>query len=129
MNIQSLMVDTFFQKVVTQYKEELRKLHNRPGYPEIKIVYIAGKVTGLDYTGVRAKFARREVQLIDAGYVVINPCDLISEHEDWQTAMKISLALLSFADLISLLPDWHESQGATLEKQLADKFNIKTLAL
>lgn len=127
MNIQRIMTETLFRKVVLFYKEELKKLHNRPGVPEVKIVYIAGKVTGLEYVYVHSKFALREAQLIKQGYVVINPCDLIDENEDWQTAMKICVSLLSFADYISLLDDWQESEGATLEKNLADKFKIPVL--
>ena len=127
MNIQRIMTETLFRKVVLFYKEELKKLHNRPGVAEVKIVYIAGKVTGLEYTHVRNKFALRESQLAKQGYVVINPCDLIDEHEDWQTAMKICVSLLSFADFISLLDDWQDSEGATLERHLADKFKIPLL--
>lgn len=127
MNIQRIMADTLFQQIGTFFKKELKTLGNRPGLPVIKIVYISGKVTGLDYQTVRKKFALREQQLILDGYVVINPTDLISEHEDWHVAMKISLALLSFADCINMLPDWEDSEGARLELQVARKLRISEL--
>lgn len=94
-----------------------------------KIVYIAGKVTGLDPAHVQAKFNQRKEELIAAGYIVINPCVYISADTDWKLAMAICFILLPNANYISLLHDWQDSKGAVMEKEFADKMGIEILTL
>lgn len=94
---------------------------------KVKVVYIAGKVTGLEPTAVAAKFNKRKKELIDAGYIVINPCDYISSDTDWGLAMAICFVLLPHANYISLLHDWQDSKGAIMEKEFADKMGIELL--
>lgn len=105
---------------------DLRKLSIESDKP---IVYIAGKVTGLATADVIAKFNKRKAELIAAGYIVINPCDYIQSTEDWFMAMAICLVLLPIAKYINLLHDWQDSEGATMEKEIADKLGIELLTL
>ena len=93
-----------------------------------KMVYIAGKVTGLEYNTVWFKFKNRQIQLEALGYAVLNPCEWVQENADWQAAMKECVVLLAgAADAIDLLPDWEASEGATLEMQLCERFGIPRL--
>lgn len=94
-----------------------------------KVVYIAGKVTGLPYHDVRKKFMAAADQLNELGYLVLNPILLVDRDTPWQEAMKICIFFLSQANHIYLLHDWQDSKGATLEKQLADTLGIPQLIL
>lgn len=88
------------------------------------VIYIAGKVSGLHYTDVEAKFAQRAEALRALGYGVVNPCEIVDESCTWEEAMKICMAHLPFCDYIDLLPDWQESKGATFERECALKMGI-----
>lgn len=88
------------------------------------IVYIAGKVTGLPYDEVYAKFRAAQLKLEAQGYNVYNPCEHIDKHEHWEQAMRKAIILLCKSDFIYLLPDWHLSDGAKVEWELALKLNI-----
>lgn len=94
-----------------------------------KTVYIAGKVSGLPYSEVYIKFRTASLKLEAAGYSVINPVELVAEDADWIQAMRICISFLPHADYIYLLPDWQDSNGAKVEKQLADVLKIDVLSL
>lgn len=94
----------------------------------LPIVYIAGKVTGLPYDEVKRKFKMKQLELEAQDFFVLNPVDIVGDGEcDWQEAMRISVMLLANADFICLLPDWHLSEGATLEHSLAIRLGINTI--
>lgn len=92
-----------------------------------KKVYIAGKVTGLDYKDVYLKFQTAQLKLEACGFEVYNPLHHVDEDCDWNLAMKICLKALIDCDYIHLLHDWNESAGATIEKELADKLQIEKI--
>lgn len=118
-----------FHKIATDHREMLSLFSKSKPNLKIKVVYIAGKVTGLPYDEVFAKFNAYEMLLESMGYIVINPCRVIHPDEDWDLAMKICLNLLQFADNILMLPDWEDSKGAKVEKAHADVLNIPQLHL
>lgn len=91
------------------------------------VVYVAGKVTGLPYQHVYSKFKIRENYLRSKGYAVLNPCDWIAGDSDWKNAMQLCVILLSASDKINLLSCWIASEGATIEKELAEKIGIEQL--
>jgi hypothetical protein len=91
------------------------------------VVYIAGKVTDLPYDEVYAKFMAKQLELEAQNFIVLNPCMHIDKNEHWETAMRQALKLLLDADFICLLPDWADSKGAKLERDLALCLNIPTI--
>lgn len=93
------------------------------------IVYIAGKVTGLPYNEVYAKFKVKQLELESHGYEVVNPCEITPSDADWQSAMRICIAALVQCHSICLLPCWIDSEGAKVERSLAIKLGINTLEL
>lgn len=92
-----------------------------------QIVYIAGKVTGLDPMEVKAKFKAKAVEMEAMGYFVLNPCEYIKPDENWQLAMRIAFTLLMMSDAISMIHDWQLSEGARLEFGIAAKFGIAVI--
>jgi nucleoside 2-deoxyribosyltransferase len=92
-------------------------------------IYIAGKVTGLPLHEVIAKFNDAKSKLETYGFEVINPLEIVKEKadgfdSDWQTAMRFCIAAMMTADAVYLLKDWQDSNGARIEKQIADMLNI-----
>lgn len=82
-----------------------------------KIVYLAGKMTGLPDYG-RARFNAKAAELTEAGYIVINPA-MLPVGLRHRSYMQIAFAMLDAADAIYLLNNWRDSPGAHLEHQYA----------
>lgn len=89
-------------------------------------VYIAGKISGLDYAETYRKFEDAEKK-VPGATTVINPCKIVPEHADWDTAMDICKSALRKCDAIYLLKDWKESKGAKIEKEIAEEMCIPLL--
>lgn len=91
------------------------------------VAYVAGKVTGLPIEVVKAKFKQAETFMQLQGYTVLNPCNFMSNAEDWQFAMKLCIALLSMADVLYLQIDWSDSTGAKIEFEVAKQLGIDVI--
>lgn len=91
------------------------------------IVYIAGKVTGLPYAEVYAKFRAAQLKLEAQKFNVLNPLEHIDKDARWDKAMRKAIILLCQSDFIYLLPDWPDSEGAKIERSLALRLNIPTI--
>ena len=90
-------------------------------------VYISGKITGIE-TEAFELFAKAETQLRELGYEPINPMTLIHEHDkSWHSYMKVCIKALCDCDAIYLLPNWGESKGANLEKEIASNLGLKNI--
>ena len=110
---------------------QLKKVGTKVPYRERKAIYIAGRVGDLTddvyYLECKAKFGRRERELLKLGYRVYNPMTLVKRDTDWHTAMRICVRALTYCDYISPLPDASESPGARIELGLAETFNMKKI--
>ena len=91
------------------------------------VVYIAGKVTGLDEAVYTAKFAKTKAMLEADGYQVLNPIDFVAPGSTWMQAMRISMPLLCMSDIIYMQSDWQDSPGAHLEWCTAVKFGLTVI--
>lgn len=92
----------------------------------MKRIYIAGKVTGLPLHEVTMKFGEAQKTIELLGFEAINPLALINDWKcDWSVAMKKCIKALLDCDAIVILPDWEQSKGAKIERQLAEDLDIQ----
>ena len=79
---------------------------------EREVAYISGAITS--DPNYLQKFADAEMVLEHLGYVVMNPTNtpLGLNYDEY---MKLDLLLVEIADTLVMLPDWLQSDGATLE--------------
>lgn len=96
------------------------------------LVYVSGRYSGKDWAEIEENIMRAKavaVELWEKGHAVICPhlntshfeelCDL--SHDDYIAG---DLNILTRCDAIVMLPDWEHSQGACVEKALADRLDI-----
>ncbi len=88
-------------------------------------VYIAGAITGEDWTEVKSKFKKAQRILEEFGaYDVINPCDHQIKEGTWNDYMKKGLKELLDCDGILALDSWTYSRGAQIEVRLAKDLGL-----
>jgi len=94
------------------------------------LIYIAGK-----YTGDQAENVRKAVmagdRLLEKGYIPYIPhlshlWHLISPH-DYETWIKIGLAILERCDAIFMVSGWEESIGAKKELDFAQSIGLEVI--
>lgn len=91
----------------------------------IRILYIAGKMTGLPDKG-RQEFMNAERILKEKyGRIILNPATL-PDGMPGERYMPICMAMIDQADAVIMLPNWTESKGARLEREYA-KYQGKTI--
>lgn len=88
------------------------------------LIYISGKITGLDYADVEAKFQDAQDLLSDIGFEVVNPLNngLTKEHS-WEQHMVKDFELLLPCDAIYMMDNWQDSTGARIEYRTAFEMN------
>jgi len=92
------------------------------------VVYISGKVSGLDFEVAKQSFQDAENKMLELGYEVINPLKLPNDHDKtWESYMRVCITHLTLCDAIYMLDGWENSKGANLEYYLAYELKIKVL--
>lgn len=87
---------------------------------ELKRVYLAGKVTGLNYKNAVKKFNYAKQFLLSEGFdEVVNPMELVPKGTEWADAMLILLPWLATCNYIAILPGYEDSNGAMTEYYFA----------
>ena len=103
------------------------------GEDDIK-VYISGPITGNpDYED---DFGRAWVYLNNKGHAPISPVDIGRELKEklkreptWSEYMREDIKALIDCDAIYMLKDWHKSDGARIELELAEKLGLRRFYL
>ena len=85
---------------------------------KIRRLYVSGKISG--ETRYTKKFYDASEKLGALGYWVYLPIDVVKRPKSWEDAMKACICyMLNNAEGIALLPDWEDSRGAKLEREIA----------
>jgi hypothetical protein len=92
-------------------------------------VYLSGPVTGRPELATRLAFDKYEKAVLAMNMTPINPLKLGCKGEDWNKDMKVCLHALLDCNLIIMLPDWQNSEGARLENTVAKSLSINELKL
>ena len=83
-------------------------------------VYISGKISGLDYKEVEAKFRGAEDLLDYLGFTVVNPLDNgLTVYHSWNEHMVQDIEMLLPCQAIYMLDNWIDSVGAGIEYDIA----------
>lgn len=81
-------------------------------------LYLSGKITG--DANYKEKFHSARIRLEDAGFEVVNPCELgLPDDVSWEQAMKVDIREMLICDAVAVLPDWIDSKGAFMEVDIA----------
>jgi len=81
-------------------------------------LYIAGKVTGLDRKQTLLKFERAELKLKQY-YRVVNPTRIVPPGASWELAMRQCIIEMLDCQVVYMLNDWEDSDGAKVERDIA----------
>lgn len=84
-----------------------------------RTAYIAGKVSGLPKAQVTDKFNIVADRLSGMGYKVVQPAAVTEDPQTWESAVRNDIKKMLECDEVHMLPDWQESRGAQLERDIA----------
>ena len=92
-----------------------------------RIAYVAGKVTGLPKDKVKSKFNMIANQLHGMGYQVVRPIGVGDDTLTWEASMRNDIQKMLECDEVHMLPDWQESRGAQLERDIALRLGMQVV--
>jgi hypothetical protein len=90
-------------------------------------VYVAGKVTGLPKDQVKDKFNKISKRLMNLGYHVVRPAAVYDDSKAWGESIKNDIRKMLDCDELHMLPDWQESRGAQLERDIALRLGMQVV--
>ena len=83
-------------------------------------IYISGKISGLPYKEVEARFDDAEALLSEIGFEVVNPLkNGLATHEEWIKHLCKDIEMLHSCDAIYMMDNWTTSTGASIEYDIA----------
>lgn len=97
------------------------------------VVYLSGKMTGLEKSEYEKTFNRAEDFYTSCGYSVVNPCKVAEEvarenpKASYEDYMKADLQALGGCTHIALLEGWENSNGALREKAEAKRLGLEIM--
>lgn len=94
-------------------------------------VYLSGPVTGRDEHTTKVLFDIAEKAIRNMNLEPVNPLKLGCKGgvENWHDDMKTCIRALLDCHMIVMLHGWEESDGATMEHEIAKKLNINQLKI
>lgn len=88
-------------------------------------IYIAGPISTLPLETAQRNFLEAKANIQLSGHTAVNPMGLRHEHDkSWESYMKACIAEMVTCDVILLLPQWQQSKGARIERNLAKSLKI-----
>ena len=93
----------------------------------MRTAYVAGKITGLPKAHVQQKFNVITDKLTGMGYNVVNPLGVNDETSNWDDSVRSDIKKMLECDEVHLLPDWQQSRGAQLERDIAVRLGMQVV--
>jgi len=90
-------------------------------------IYIAGRISDLDPDEAANNFMFAEMIVAERGHVPLNPLKMVDQTEGRKYGEYLADALqimLTQADAVLFLANWHESRGARIEMFTAGECGI-----
>ena len=97
------------------------------------IVYLSGKMTGLEESEYKEYFRNAELFYRACGYEVVNPCNLseivLQRKPDatYEDFLREDFKAISGCTHIALLEDWESSPGARRERAEAERNGLEIM--
>lgn len=82
-------------------------------------VYLAGPISGYPIDERIETFRNKQVMLEQAGFEVVNPCELSPPGKNWNLSLRTDIAAMMGCDTIYLQRGWAKSKGVQLELHIA----------
>lgn len=94
----------------------------------VRSLFVSGPVTGhLDLN--RPAFEEARVRLLDRGYRVVVPADVVPPDARWEDAMRATIGRMLRCDGVAYLPGWRDSKGASIEVHLARTVGMPAMSV
>ena len=91
-------------------------------------IYLSGKITGNPDFAEQFADAEEKAKAAYYGAAVLNPA-IMPSGMGQSDYMRISMAMLDCSDMVFMLPNWKESEGARVENAYAEKVGKKIVYL
>ena len=92
-----------------------------------RTAYIAGKISGLPKSDVEIKFDMVAKELSAMGYHVVRPVAVSDDSKTWDDAVRSDIKQMLECDEVHMLPDWQDSRGAQLERDIALRLGMEVV--
>ncbi len=92
-----------------------------------KIAYVSGNVSGHPKEIIKNKFNVFAKKLINMGYQVVSPLGVYESELQNSDASKADIKKLMECDEVHMLPDWQESRGAQLHRDIAVRLGMRVV--
>lgn len=96
-------------------------------YQPMKKIYISGKMTGLTCGVIKDKFQNTKDLLINKGYTVVNPFEILTDDQTWLGYMRADIKELVDCDAIYMQKDYQDSKGALCEREIAIRLGLDVI--
>lgn len=97
------------------------------------IVYLSGKMTGLEESEYKENFRNAEMFYRACGYEVVNPCSLSEivlkrkPNATYEDFLREDFKAISGCTHIALLEGWESSPGARRERAEAERLGLEIM--
>lgn len=83
-------------------------------------IFISGKITGDEKYKSKFHFAKIILRELYPEAAIISPTDIELFNMEYDECLDITLKIIEHCDLVVMLNDWNESNGAKLEYDYAN---------
>ena len=91
----------------------------------MQTIFIAGKITGDEHYKVKFFDAKWRLRKKYDGWCVISPTDIDMVNLEYEECLDITKKIIEHIDIVYMLKDWKNSNGARIEHDYAKSLGKK----